>query len=135
MKGIKVEHYLFSELVLAGVCRLLKFELCRHRPIPRVTRDSSMALQIITQSFLNCLVRIAYKKGLQQLFKGKMKMVKTLACSRLIKCTPPAAVKAKKAIGAQQIKSVKTSKAILLAIRLSLEFQAWEPRIAQYILR
>ena len=27
--------------------------------IPRVTRDSSMALQIMTQSFLNCLVRMA----------------------------------------------------------------------------
>merc|ERR1719220_1444573 len=45
--------------VLAGVCRLLKLLECRQRPIPLVTLDSSIALQIITQSFLNCLVRIA----------------------------------------------------------------------------
>merc|ERR1719189_3265055 len=121
--------------VFAGVCRLLKLLECRHRPIPRVTLDSSIALQIITQSFLNCLVKMAYKKGLQQLFRGKMKIVKTLACSKLIKLTPPAAVRAKNAIGAQQIKSVKTSRAILLAIRLSFEFQAWDPRMAQYIFK
>ena len=64
-----------------------------------------------------------------------MKIVKTLACSKLIKLTPPAAVRAKNAIGAQQMKSVKTKRAILLAIRLSLEFQAWEPRMAQYIFK
>jgi hypothetical protein len=36
-------------------------------------------------------------------------------------------------MGAQHRKSVKTSRAILLAILESLEFHACEPRIAQYI--
>ena len=45
--------------VFAGVCLLEKLELCLHRPMPLVTRDSSMALQIMTQSFLNCLVKMA----------------------------------------------------------------------------
>ena len=42
--------------------------------MPRVTLDSSMALQIITQSFLNCFVKMAYKNGLQQEFNGKMNL-------------------------------------------------------------
>lgn len=77
-----------------------------------------------TQSFLNCLVKMAYRNGLAQLFKGRTKMVKTLASSSDIKCAPKTAVSEKKAIGAQQMKSVMTSKAILLAIRESLEFHA-----------
>ena len=64
-------------LVLAGVWRLLKLLLWRHRPMPRVTRLSSIVLQIITQSFLNCLVRMAYRKGLQQLFRGSTNTVNT----------------------------------------------------------
>ena len=119
IKNIKSWQHWLCTLYL-----LLKLELCLHLPIPLVTLDSSIALQIITQSFLNCLVKMAYRKGLQQLFKGRMKTVNTLACSRLIKWTPPAAVKAKKAIGAQQMKSVKTNRAILLAILESFEFQA-----------
>lgn len=94
-----------------------------------------MALQINTQSFLNCFVRIAYKNGLQHEFRGRMKTVKTFACSRDIKCNPKAAVKERKAIGDQQMKSVNTSKAIRLAILESLLFHAWEPRIAQYIFK
>lgn len=111
-------------LVLPGVCRLLKLELCRHRPMPRVTRDSSIALQIMTQSFLNCLVRIAYRNGLQHEFSGRMNTVNTLASSSDTNWTPNAAVSEKKAIGAQQRKSVNTSSAIRLAIRESFEFHA-----------
>ena len=124
-----------TEFVLPGVGRLLKLELCRQRPIPRVTRDSSMALQIMTQSFLNCLVRMAYRNGLQHELSGRMKTVKTLASSSDTNCTPKAAVSEKKAMGAQHRKSVKTSRAIRLAMRESFEFQACEPRIAQYICR
>ena len=64
-----------------------------------------------------------------------MKIQKTFACSKLIKGSPAAAVNAKKAIGAQHMKSVKTNKAIRLAILESFEFQAWEPLIAQYIFK
>uniref|UniRef100_A0A0K2V7U5 Uncharacterized protein n=1 Tax=Lepeophtheirus salmonis TaxID=72036 RepID=A0A0K2V7U5_LEPSM len=78
----------------------------------------------MTQSFLNCFVKIAYKKGLQHELSGNTKTVKTLAPSRETRRTPNAAVREKKAIGAQQIKSVKTNKAIRLAIRESLEFHA-----------
>ena len=49
----------------------------------------------------------------------------TFACSREIKYTPKDASNAKNAIGAQHIKSVKTSRAILLAIRESFEFHAY----------
>lgn len=112
------------ELVLAGVWRLLKLELWRQRPIPRVTRDSSIALQMRTQSFLNCLVRMAYKKGLQHELRGSTNTVNTLACSREIRCSPKTAVREKNAIGDQQIKSVKTSRAIRFAIRESFEFHA-----------
>ena len=61
--------------------------------------------------------------------------MKTFAASSEIRLAPPAAVRAKKAMGNQQMKSVKTSSAIRFAIRESLEFQAWDPRMAQYILR
>lgn len=122
-------------MVLAGVWRLLKLEECRHRPIPRVTRDSSIALQIMTQSFLNCLVKMAYKNGLQHEFRGRTKIVNTFAPSRPMRLAPKQAVNAKKAMGAQQIKSVKTNNAMRLAMRESLEFHACEPRMAQYILR
>lgn len=124
-----------NELVLAGVCRLLKLELWRQRPMPRVTRDSSIALQIITQSFLNCLVMMAYKNGLQHEFSGNTNTVNTLACSSDIKCIPNTAVNDRNAIGDQHKKSVNTSNAIRLAIRESFEFQACEPRIAQYIFK
>ena len=53
-----------------------------------------------------------------------MKTVNTFAASNEIKLAPPAAVNAKKAIGNQQIKSVNTRRAILLAILESFEFQA-----------
>lgn len=92
--------------------------------MPRVTRDSSIALQIITQSFLNCFVSIAYRNGLQQEFNGRMKTVNTFACSSVINCQPRTAVMEKNAIGDQQRKSVNTRSAIRLAIRESLEFQA-----------
>lgn len=52
-----------------------------------------------------------------------------------INCKPQTAVSEKKAMGAQHIKSVKTRSAILLAILESLEFQAEDPRIAQYIFK
>merc|ERR1719471_1315176 len=119
--------------VLAGVWRLLKLLECRHLPIPLVTLLSSMVLQIITQSFLNCLVRMAYRNGLQQLFNGRTKTVKTLAPSREMSWAPHAAVREKNAMGNQQTKSVNTNRAIRLAILESLEFHAWEPRMAQYI--
>lgn len=64
-------------LVLAGVCRLLKLDEWRQRPMPRVTRDSSMALHTSAQSFLNCLVRIAYRNGLQHEFSGSTNTVST----------------------------------------------------------
>ena len=57
------------------------------------------------------------------------------ALQREISWSPDAAVTAKKAIGNQQIKSVKTSSAILFAILLSLLFQACDPLMAQYIFR
>jgi len=41
--GCSLEERSTRLLVLAGVCRLLKLELWRQRPMPRVTRDSSMA--------------------------------------------------------------------------------------------
>lgn len=114
---------------------MLKFELCLHLPIPLVTRLSSIALQIITQSFLNCFVNIAYKNGLQHEFNGNTNTVNTLACSKEIKCRPNAAVKEKNAIGDQHKKSVNTNRAILLAILESFEFHACEPLMAQYIFR
>jgi hypothetical protein len=70
-------------------------------------------------------VKIAYKKGFAQEFRGRIKIVKTLASSKDIKCKPETAVKEKNAIGAQHKKSVKTNNAILLAIRESFEFQAY----------
>ena len=50
----------------------------------------------------------------------------TFACSNEINGTPRHAHNAKNAIGAQHIKSVKTSKAIRFAIRESLEFHAYK---------
>lgn len=94
-----------------------------------------MALQIMTQSFLNCFVKMAYKNGLQHEFNGSIKTVKTLACSSVINCIPHMALIDKNAIGLQQRKSVNTNKAIRLAIRESFEFQACEPLIAQYIFK
>uniref|UniRef100_A0A182SJ03 Uncharacterized protein n=1 Tax=Anopheles maculatus TaxID=74869 RepID=A0A182SJ03_9DIPT len=102
-----------NEFVLAGVCRLLKLELCRQRPMPRVTRDSSIALHISTQSFLNCLVRMAYRKGLQQELSGSMNTVNTFACSSEIRCSPNTAVSEKNAIGDQQIKSTHGEHAVV----------------------
>lgn len=119
--------------VLPGVWRLLKLELWRHLPMPRVTRDSSIALQIMTQSFLNCFVRMAYRNGLQHELSGRMNTVKILASSSEMKRKPDAAVSEKNAMGAQQRKSVNTSSAMRLAMRESFEFHACEPRIAQYI--
>jgi len=49
-------------------------------------------------------------------FSGRTNIVKTFACSKEIRCTPKHDVRAKRAIGNQQIKSVKTSRAILFAI-------------------
>ena len=46
---------------------------------------------------------------------------------------PKAAVMARKAMGNQQMKSVKTRRAIRFAIFESFVFQACEPRMAQYI--
>ena len=60
-------------------------------------------------------------------------MVKTLASFRPIRFFPKAAVIEKKMIGAQQRKAEKTRIAIRLAIRKSLEFQALDPIIEQYI--
>lgn len=51
-------------------------------------------------------------------------MVKTFASSNDIRWRPDTAVNEKKAIGAQHKKSVKTKRAIRLAIRESFEFQA-----------
>lgn len=99
--------------------------------MPRVTRDSSIDLQSITQSFLNCFVSSAYKNGLQQELKGKTNTVKTLASSSVIKWRPKAAVREKNAIGAKQIKSVKTSSAMRFAIRESLLFHACDPLMEQ----
>lgn len=99
--------------------------------MPLVTLDSSIVLQSKTQSFLNCLVNRAYRKGLQQELNGRINTVNTLASFSDIKCKPKAAVREKKAIGAQQMKSVNTSSAIRLAMRESLLFQACEPRMAQ----
>ena len=45
-----------------------------------------------------------------------MKMVKTFAVSSEMRLRPKLAVRARKAMGDQQMKSVKTSRAILLAI-------------------
>lgn len=70
---------------------------------------------------------------MQQELSGRMKTVKILASSSETNRKPDAAVSEKNAIGAQQRKSVNTSSAILLAILESLEFHAWDPRIAQYI--
>lgn len=58
-----------------------------------------------------------------------------MAPSSEMSWTPQAAVTAKNAMGNQQMKSVNTSSAIRLAILESLEFQAWEPLMAQYIFR
>lgn len=122
-------------LVLAGVCLLLKLEECLQRPIPRVTRDSSMALHTSAQSFLNCFVRIAYRNGLQHELSGSTNTVNTFASSSDTSCAPKAAVNAKNAMGDQHRKSVNTSRAMRFAIRESLEFHACEPRMAQYIFR
>ncbi len=81
-----------------------------------MTLLSSIALQIMTQSFLNCFVSMAYRNGLQQELRGRTKMVKTLACSREMRWRPKQEDKAKKAIGAQQMKSVNTNRAMRLAI-------------------
>lgn len=124
-----------AEFVLRGVCRFEKFDEFLPLPMPRVTRDSSILLQSMAQSFLNCLVKMAYKNGLQHELSGRTKMVKILASSKEIKLNPQTAIKEKKAIGAQHKKSVKTSNAILLAILESFEFHAWDPLMAQYILR
>ena len=70
---------------------------------------------------------------MQHELSGRMNTVNTLASSSDTNWTPKAAVSEKKAIGAQQRKSVNTSNAIRLAMRESLEFHACEPRIAQYI--
>ena len=59
----------------------------------------------------------------------------TLAPSSEMSWAPNAAVMARKAMGNQQIKSVKTSSAIRFAIFESFVFQACDPRIAQYIYR
>jgi len=56
------------------------------------------------------------KKYTNHEFKGNTKTVKTFACSRVIKCTPKQAERAIKAIGNQQIKSVKTKRAMRFAI-------------------
>ena len=78
--------------------------------MPLVTLLSSIVLQIITQSFLNCFVRMAYRKGLQQEFSGRTNTVNTLAPSRDIRWRPQAALVAKKAMGNQQMKSVNTER-------------------------
>ena len=52
----------------------------------------------------------------------------TFACSKEIRYTPKDANRAKNAIGAQHMKSVNTSRAILLAIRESLEFHAYKEK-------
>lgn len=104
-------------------------------PAPLVTLVSSKCLHRFTQSFLNCFVIMAYRKGLQQEFSGKMNTVKILACSKEISCNPNIAVMEKKAMGDQHRKSVNTNKAILLAILESFVFHACDPRMAQYIFR
>ena len=53
---------------------------------------------------------------MQHELRGRMKMVKTLAVSREMRLAPKLAVRARKAIGDQQMKSVNTNKAIRLAI-------------------
>ena len=110
------------------------------RPIPLLDKwreilDSSILLQSLTQSLLNCLVKNAYRKGFAQLFNGNTKIVNTLASFKLILVVskPNAAVREKKMMGAQQKKSVNTSKAILLATTVSLLFQEWEARIDRNI--
>jgi hypothetical protein len=62
-----------------------------------------------------------------------MNIVNILASFNEISFNPKADVMEKNDIGAQQAKSVKTSSAIRLATRESLEFQAWDPRTEQYI--
>ena len=114
-----------AELETTDECLLEKFEECLQRPMPRVTLDSSMRLQSRTHSFLNCLVKIAYKNGFAHELSGKTNIVKTLASSNEIRCRPETAVSVKKAIGAQHKKSVNTNRAIRLAIRESFEFQAF----------
>lgn len=89
--------------------------------------DSSSRLQMFTQSFLNCFVKIAYRNGFAQLLRGSTKIVKTLASFKDMSSLPKAAVKEINVIGAQQMKSVKTSSAMRLATRESLEFQACDP--------
>lgn len=76
---------------------------------------------------------MAYRNGLQQELRGRIKTVNTLASSKETNCKPNAAVNEKKAIGNQQRRSVKTRRAIFLAIRVSFEFQAADPRMEQYI--
>ena len=76
---------------------------------------------------------MAYRNGFAQLFKGSTNIANILASSSEISSWPKAAVSEKNEIGAQQAKSVNTSNAIRLATRVSLEFQACEPRIEQYI--
>src|SRR5699024_7319537 len=134
--GSTSEEDLFSmaELVLAGVWRE-KLDEFRRRPMPRVTRLSSIRLQSRTQSFFNCFVQMAYRNGLAQELSGRMKTVKTFASFSEMSSKPKTAVREKKAIGAQQQKSVNTSSAIRFAILLSLLFHACEPRMAQYMRR
>ena len=58
-----------------------------------------------------------------------------MAPLRSMRFLPKEAPREKKAIGAQHRKSVKTSSAIRLATRVSLEFQAWEWRMLRYMHR
>ena len=53
---------------------------------------------------------------MQHELRGRMKMVKTFAVSSEMRLRPKLAVRARKAMGDQQMKSVNTSRAILLAI-------------------
>lgn len=76
---------------------------------------------------------MAYKKGLAHELSGSTKMVKILASFSEINSFPKAAVREKNEMGAQQAKSVKTNRAIRLAMRVSFECQACEPRMEQYI--
>ena len=63
-----------------------------------------------------------------------MNMVKTLASFSEISSHLKVAVREKNVIGAQQAKLVKMSRVMCLVTWVSLEFQAWEPQMEQYIL-
>lgn len=65
----------------------------------------------------------------------KTRWLQNKRTSNDINCKPHTAVREKKAMGAQHMKSVNTKRAILRAILESLEFQAEDPLIAQYIFR